>query len=99
MQQEITWRIDRLDHDFDRLPPREAMRLLSELRACSHGGGMHAVAELASWLQRDLAAHGREAPVHAYFGQMRDAVDVAPDAQPRFVELSLAALAAGWAFA
>lgn len=96
---EIAGRIERLNRDAPRLAPRELMQQLRAVRTLSHAGGLIAVAELAHALEDELVASGAGVAVHAYLDCMRDAVDIDSDAQPRFVDLALASIGAGWAFA
>lgn len=99
LRADVADRIVRLNRDAAHLAPREVMRQLHAIRVLSRGGGLAAVAALAVALADDLAAHGAEAAIHAYLDRMADAVDLDGDEQPRFVDLALASILAGWAFA
>ena len=99
LRREIAERIGGLNRDAVHLAPREVMRQLHAIRALSHNGGLAAVAALAGALEDELVLHGAGVAIHAYLDRMADAIDVEPDAQPRFVDLALASIGAGWAFA
>jgi hypothetical protein len=98
-RREIAGYIERLDRELAQLAPREQMRQILLIKGLAQSHGLRAVASLAHALENDLLAHGAEAPIHAYLGCMRDAVDVGADEQPRFVDLALAAVGARLALA
>ena len=98
-RREIAEDIRQLDRELARLAPREQMRRLLSIKARAQAQGLRAVASLAHALERDLLAHGAEVPIHNYLDRMLDAVEVGDDEQPRFVELALATVGAGLAFA
>jgi hypothetical protein len=98
-RREIAEDIRRLNRELTRLAPREQMRRLLSIKATAQTLGLRAVASLAHVLEGDLLAYGAEVPIHSYLDRMLDAVDVGDDEQPRFVELALATVGAGLAFA
>ena len=98
-RRQVAERIEQLDRELARLAPHERMRRLLSVKAMAQRHGLHAVASLAHALERDLLAHGAEAPIHAYLDRMQDAVDVGIDEQPRFVDLALATVGARLALA
>lgn len=98
-RREIADRIDRLARGLARTAPRDQMRSLLAIKALAQTHRIGAVASLAHALADDLLAHGAEAPIHAYLDHMLEAVDLGEDEQPRFVELALASVGAGLAFA
>lgn len=98
-RREIAARIGQLGRELSHMAPRDQMRSLLSIKAFAQAHRLTAVASLAHALEGDLLAHGAEAPFHAYLDRMLDAVDVGEEAQPRFVELALATLGAGLAFA
>jgi hypothetical protein len=99
VRRDIAGRIEGLGRELTHMAPREQMRALLAIKAQAQTHRLSAVASLAYALEGDLLAHGAEAPVHAYLDHMLDALDLAEDEQPRFVELALATLGAGFAFA
>lgn len=98
-RREVAEHIRRLDRDLAHLAPREQMRRLLSIHMMAQAQGLRAVASLAHALEEDLLAYGAEVPIHAYLDRMLDAVDVDAEEQPRFVELALATVGAGLAFA
>ena len=99
VRREIAEEIRGLDGELARLAPREQMRRLQSIKAMAQAQGLRAVASLAYALDCDLRAYGAEVPIHSYLDRMLDAVEVGDDEQPRFLELALATVGAGLAFA
>jgi HPt (histidine-containing phosphotransfer) domain-containing protein len=99
VRREIAEDIGRLDRELARLAPREQMRRLLSIKSMARTQGLRAVASLAHALETDLLAYGAEVPIHSYLDRMLDAVEVGDEQQPRFVDLALATVGAGLAFA
>ena len=98
-RRDIAARVGQLGRELSHMAPRDQMRSLLSIKAFAQAHCLTAVASLMHALEGELLAHGAEAPFRAYLDQIPDVVDVGEEALPRFVELSLATLGAGLAFA
>jgi hypothetical protein len=91
---ELHRRLDAVEADLRRLTPHALALRVRSVGDLAEVFDLRATATLAHALDRELARAGRVVAARPYLDAMRDALDVAPEDEVAFTQLSFAAIGA-----